>query len=110
MLYCVVHFLVTLVIALVVLMEERSLTKIQLACLSFMLLFSFSSVGRILDGAEQMSIIMETFRILSFFAVIQFDVVVESNAVLKNIAVLSLGLLAIVLILSDRGVPAQKCD
>ena len=108
--YCVVHFLVTLVIALVVLMEERSLTKIQLACLSFMLLFSFSSVGRILDGAEQMSIIMETFRILSFFAVIQFDVVVESNAILKNIAVLSLGLLAIVLILSDRGVPAQKCD
>ena len=109
--YCVVHFIITLVVALVVLMEERSFTKTQLACLSFMLLFSFSCVGRILDGAREMSIIMETIRILSFFAVINFGIVVECNAILKNVAVLSLGLLAVALILSDRGVPVQKkCD
>jgi sterol desaturase/sphingolipid hydroxylase (fatty acid hydroxylase superfamily) len=62
-LYSLIQFVLILVCALVVLINERYYTKFQMMTVSIVLLYSFSSIGRVLDGSE-IGLVMETIRIV----------------------------------------------
>jgi alkylglycerol monooxygenase len=74
--YSFVQFILILVCALVVLLNEKKYTKMQMMVISIVLLYSFSSIGRVLDGRD-IGLIMETARIIVVPSLLYMNVTEE---------------------------------
>ena len=74
--YSFIQFILILVCALVVLLNEKNYTKMQMMVISIVLLYSFSSIGRVLDGRD-IGLIMETARIIVVPSLLYMNVTEE---------------------------------
>ena len=61
---------------MVVLLNEKNYTKMQMMVISIVLLYSFSSIGRVLDGRD-IGLIMEAARIIVVPSLLYMNVTEE---------------------------------